>query len=443
MHVGAWFGLGTSVPFARILSTICAVGALCTLAALGRQLEIRRPIPLVLLAVITPGLIWAASETRGYALLLWLNSATLLYALRLAAPPPPPAYPHRSRAAVAYAIVSYLALLASFYSGFVLAGQWVAAAIFGDRRGFRALSFALGVVALVFFPLIPGVLDAMRQHPTAPLPLDANGHPARTLIRIFFDAPLGGGPVFNTLAFLTIALVILAAIPATRALARHPSDAAERTLTIAAIVPFVVFGVLRVTNVALVEPRHTLVATPALITLWALWLSRTPPGPTRLATSAGLVALLAAAIYSFERNILQITDWRTAARIVSDGARADERVFLVPPQEALPFDYYYAGAALAAGLPVDVRLDSYDLTGYRIVADTQVTRRFAATGVTAGVWTVTAWRVEPVGSCADSIVKSVLRARFDTVTDLSIHGITILHARGPAATPRPEQRRCS
>ena len=434
-----WSRLGASIPFARLLSTACAVGCLLTLAAIGRLLKIRGPIPLFVLAALTPGLIWASAEARGYALVLWLTSATLYFFLRLVTNPPARLAP----TAVAYAVVAYLALLTSFYAGFVLAGQWIAAAIVGDRRGFRWQTAALAAVAIAFLPIVPAVIKAVANHPTAPTPLGADGHPLRALLRLFLDAPLGGGPLFGRPAILAIALAILAAIPIARWLAHTPADRAERVLAVAAAIPFVVFATLRITNAALVEPRHTLVAAPALLTLWALWLSRTPPSPVRTTAATALVALLVAALYSFERNMLELSDWRGAARIVSASARPDERIFLAPPQEALPFGYYYKGPAPVAGLPTNVRLDVYDVSRSKIDSASQITAQFADQRVGPGVWAVLAWRVEPVGSCGDRILESVLHARFDTVTSTTVHGISVFHARGPAITPRQELTACS
>jgi Dolichyl-phosphate-mannose-protein mannosyltransferase len=454
-----WMRLGSpSVHWMRVLSTLAAIGCIAFLWATRPAHTGRRGVPAPVFAMVTATVVWAAAEARPYALALFFSAWTMYFFVRLM-----DRRDDRSwRDATLYAIGAYAGLLTFYYVGFLLAGQWVAAALLG--RGRRWLTIALAVVAFAFVPWLTVVHDQLTRNinpapASVPQPAmrylaggPSTSPPAAFLAGVFGDSPVLTQTSFGAIVIGGLILVVVAlrfAVPdrgAPRtgtAMASHPPDGHASThdlatyhwlepalfLTLAA--PAIGLLGLQFWNVVSVYPRHLVCLTPPFILLCTLWTARIAPGVWRWVGSVVLVLAALLALVSFERHV-DVADSRGAAAYVAGHGVPEEPVLVIGPEAVLPFRYYYTradgGRAPVFGVPIVASLDVYDPALFDLRDTSQIGKRMRDAGVPNRYWMVVSlgfvWHTAP----ADSIVTSFLRARATVLDSTTFTNVYVIHA---------------
>jgi len=422
-----WMSFGGGIGVARLLSTVCVVGALALCYAIGRLLRLRWPPTLVVLAASTTGIIWAASEARNYGLTLLLVTATLYCFLRLMlAPPARPGW-----LTAAYAALAALSVATFYYSGFVLLGQWIAALVV--RRQRLRVTTAFAAAALIDLPLFPLALAQWHRHPiemapaaSAPVGL---GYALYTTINTILKAFLGDTRLFALPHAASIALVALAFAFVVRiATARGRLGGDERMLAIAAVVPVCCLSLLLTAHVIPIRSRHCLVLVPVLLTLTALALSRTGPRAARLVSATVLGATLLSALVYFELRAVNTEDWRGVAAWLASRTTTDDRVLVYDPDRLLPLRYYYHGAAPAGGMPTDPELEHYNPDAYILRDTATVAARLLGIGARRRVFLVEATRLLPELTPSLRLIDATM-ARCCRITGTrQFDGVTVIEA---------------
>jgi hypothetical protein len=454
-----WLRLGSpSVHWMRLLSTLAAIGCMAFLWATRPTNTGRRGVPAPVFAMVTATVVWAAAEARPYALALFFSAWTTYFFVRIL-----DRQDDRSWLdAALYAIGAYAGLITFYYVGFLLAGQWVAAALL--QRGRRWLTIALTVVAVAFAPWLTVVHDQLTRN-INPVPaivpqpamryLAGGPHtnlPSAFLAGVFGDSPVLTQTSFGTIIIGGLILIVVALRflvpdrgispasppPASPPLGGHASSHdlsvyhwLEPALFIALAAPAAALLGLQFSNVVSVYPRHLAVLTPAFILMCSLWTGRIAPGMWRWVGGALLMLAAVLALVSFERHV-DVADSRGAAAYVAAHGTPDEPVLVIGPEAVLPFRYYYAGIdsgrAPVFGVPNDASLDFYDPLLFDLRDTSQVVRRMRDAGVQSRFWMVVSegfvWHTAP----ADSIVTSYLMAHATVLDSTTYTNVYVIHA---------------
>lgn len=454
-----WLRLGSpSVHWMRLLSTLAAIGCMAFLWATRPDNTRRRGVPAPVFAMVTATVVWAAAEARPYALALFFSAWTMYFFVRIM-----DRQDKRSWLdATLYAIGAYAGLMTFYYVGFLLAGQWIAAALL--QRGRRWLTIALTVVAFAFVPWLTVVHDQLTRN-INPVPAivpqpamrylaggPSTNPPAAFLAGVFGDSPVLTQTSFGAIiigGMILFVALLRFVVPdrglsrATTATTSHPPDAyasshdlatyhwLEPALFVALAAPAAGLLGLQFSNVVSVYPRHLTCLTPPFILLCTLWTARIAPGVWRRVGGGVLIAAALLALVSFERHV-DVADSRGAAAFVAQHGTPDEPVLVIGPEAVLPFRYYYTridhGQAPVFGIPIDASLDVYDPVLFDLRDTSQIGRRMRDAGVHNRYWMIVSqgfvWHTAP----ADSIVTSFLRARATVLDSTTFTNVYVIHA---------------
>ncbi|MEP6573293.1 MAG: hypothetical protein ABJD11_11385 [Gemmatimonadota bacterium] len=342
--VSVWRLVSDSLTFVRLFSTLCILLSLVVLDRLGGLLGIsNRYWSLGLLAGLTPQMLWAASEARSYALLILLVSLALytsaLLWLREGA---------ASRGVgVAYVASASLAVLTFYYAAFVIAGQALTNLIRHDRRAFWVWPL-LAVLVLPWTPVVAHELslEAAAQHaagaiagaPASPrLGSAIRSTPSAVAGSIFRSTPalLSGWGLMLVCALLTLLAVA-------RVRSRSPVSPAELTAIVIATLVVTALSLLRLRSADIVQARHWSPATPVLLLLVALVISRLAGRQARSLGSVAAVAILAGATAQYQARHSK-EDWRDVAQWIAERAGPGEPIVFYGPNGSRPFLFYYRG----------------------------------------------------------------------------------------------------
>jgi hypothetical protein len=456
-----WIRLGPkTVHWMRALSTVCAAGCVLFVWTTRPHAASRRGVPAPILAMVTGTVVWAAAEARPYALALFFSAWTMYFFVRILD------RDDRSwRDAALYAIGAYAGILAFYYVGFLLAGQWVASV--AVRRGWRRLTIALAAVAVALAPWLPVVHDQLTENvnPTPAVVFNPAmrflaGGPATNLPSAFLAAMFGDAPVLTQTSFGTVvigALLLLVvglrfAVPDGRAprvrdcvrllSRRRPSDSQspdqdaaasgwlEPALVITLAIPSICLLGLQASNIVPVYPRHMVCLTAPFILLCALWTAHIAPGIWRWVGGTAVLLAATLTLVSFERHV-DVADSRGAAAYVVAHGEPDEPVLVVGPEAVLAFRYYYSldrGRAQVFGIPIDAPLDVYDPSRFDLHDTAQIGARVRDARVQQRFWMVVSqgfvWRI----GLADSIVTRYLRTHASVLDSADFTNMYVIHA---------------
>jgi uncharacterized membrane protein len=420
-----WMG-GTGqgeIMFMRTLSTVAAVVCVAEMGAVGRLLKIERGVPPALLMALSPGLIWAATETRGYALALALSAGTLHAFLLLIGDDtgePTPSW----RVTATYGVLSYLLLMTVYYGGFVLLGQWIGAVVVGR---WRRVSGALAIVGVGLLPWIPTILMQIHHHP-GESSFMALSDAVFGLAQLYLSAFLRDTPILDW-PHITLILLVPAVVVGAIRITRGHLLLDERAIQVAAIVPLVALSALRLGNVAPVQPRYVLITLPMLLALISLWTDRPQKAFIRYFIGTWVVLVLASGLVVLQKVGPDVADWRgVAALLTRERTDPTQPVLAVPAQDALPMRYYYKGPGIIGGMPGDFSLAVYQPEHYRITDTTAVVARLNETSATTGVWVMLSTSRTRMSAKTAQLIEHTLGAHFCKLERHDLFGETVFHA---------------
>lgn len=317
-----WLTLGGTSDLAlRLFSTLCGLLLLAVIYALGRRLLGARAAGwAVILAAVSPALVWYAGEGKMYALQPLLIALALLAALR--------------RRWVWFGLAS----LASMYVH-VLSPLFLPVAVIlvwatrkpGERVPWPALALGAAVALPLAIPLLPVVLrGADFGHPVVGV-----DEVVSRLLSLWSFGVARPSDVGLPDGLGDVAGLIGAGLAAWGA-ARLPSRPATALLAWLAIPAGLL--ILLSSRVPLFEPRYLLWAAPALYLLFGALLTGLR-GPIR-AILAGALALIAC-LGLFAQAAAPIRpDLRGAAAIVRAGYEPNDAIVYVMPYARYAFDHY-------------------------------------------------------------------------------------------------------
>jgi uncharacterized membrane protein len=389
--LNGWLRLGGgSIEWARVFSTVCVVGCIVVLWLAMRPTWRGHGLAPPIMATVTATCVWAAAEARDYALLLLLSALSYWLLLRIVTGQSK----HVKRDAIWYGLVAYISLITMYYSGFILLGQWVAALT--SRRARWVVTGALAVVGVALIPWVGVIVSQVTGHPNLNPPFAADvaqahlpGGAIAFELRDLFGAVFAVAPILNRPYVVFAVAAVLAGVPLLRLIGadKHHSGSRqttdERVLAIALAVTTFSFVILRVTNFAVVLPRHMAGLTPGFLLLWSTWIARTPSTTRAWMASACVLVVCLLTLASYERDA-DVADSRGAAAYVARQSVTDP-VLVIGPEVVYPFRYYYRGRdngrAPVLGVPMDASVETYTPNADPLTQPSQIDARMTAAGV--------------------------------------------------------------
>lgn len=358
--------LGPDVQTARQLSLVFLLASIPVFYLVARKvLSTSWALFAVVLFSCSPFLQWYGNEARMYSLLVLVTLVSQYFFLTVTAA----GGGRRSAAWIGYALTAVVGSYVHYFFAFVLITQGLFLLALW-RRVPRGSHLRLGAVALLvvaaFSPWLlqfaaSGAGGGMRPSLLAPSSVDYSN----VYAQFFFGLQSDG---VNRLASSTWPLLVLAALASVRVGSRL--ERATGYLLAAAFVPVLLAFVAS----HLVQPfflsRYMIAALPALLLVAVRFLS-TLSRPVARALAGGLLAVtvVGTVVQATDPDAPADEDYRSAVRMIEDGARPQDLVVLSSPFTLYPFDYYYDGAARVTTLPVWDRqgpmpaFDAADLPG--------------------------------------------------------------------------------
>jgi hypothetical protein len=416
--------------FGRALSTLAAMLFVCVMAAIGRRVGLVRWQWLGIAAAGMPGVVWAAAELRGYALILLLVALVTYFYLGIVRGTGRVA----GRDAFGYVVAATALLYTFYYGGFVLIGQWLGALI--ARRRVAPLTGLLAIVGCLLLPMVSEIRTQVAVHPVEAVHIDLATNARFAIFKtvgVIVGAFGADADILSWAHVMLIALVIAIGVPIVRTVTgRRPWDREEAALTVAAAIPVIVLAMLRILNTTPVQSRHVLVALPGILLIYGVWMQRLADGWPRMVTGAVIAVATLVCLVSFEGHNVQREDWRGAARYVAAHAVPGDVTLVYDPDRVLPFSYYVPASVSIPvySVPVDINLERYDPDAYAIRDTAIVAARLQSLGILDhSLWFVTATQLlEPLEQ-SPAIVLRYLSAHDRLDPPVSLDGVRIVHGQ--------------
>ena len=339
--------LGPDIQTARQLSLVFLLASVPVFYLVARKLlSTRWALFAVVVFSSSPFLQWYGNEARMYSLLVLVTLVSQYFFLTITAARKAPA------AWVGYALTAVVGVYVHYFFVFVLVTQGLFLLALWRRmpRGTYPRLAAVAVLAVAAYApwllrvVASGSAGGTRPSLLTPSSVDYSNVYAQFLFGFQSDA-------INRFASSTWPLLVLAALVSVRVGSRLQRTTAY--LVAAAFVPVLLaFAVSHLVTPFFLS-RYMIAALPALILIMVRFLS-TLSRPVAGSLAAGLLAVTVAGTVVQAANPDTPTDedYRSAVRMVEDGARPQDLVVLSSPFTVYPFEYYYDGAARVTTLPV-------------------------------------------------------------------------------------------
>ena len=325
-----WLRIGRSEGTIRLLSVPAAVATVPVIYSLAHRLRGQRTALVAgFLAAGNLMLVTYAQEARAYSLVLFLVTLSMLLFVELVSAP-------RIWVAVAWALVSAVAVYAHYFAAFVIVAQVASLLLLLPRRQWpRSALVAAGGVAALVAPLAAFVL----HRGTSPLS-SAQGAsllgPARLVYR--YSGSLA-------LAVVMLVLCGYAGLRTWRELQLrgwHRGPDAWR-----ALMPWIwlVLPALLAFLGSLVHPmwkeRYLIVSLPAFVLLVAAGIAGIEMRALRTVTAAVVGVLMVIALVGYYRgSVKQDADWRAASAYTLARTQPGDGLWFLPSTGYVPFAYY-------------------------------------------------------------------------------------------------------
>jgi 4-amino-4-deoxy-L-arabinose transferase-like glycosyltransferase len=331
---------GTGEAALRSISALAGTATIPVAYLIGRQVAARGAgLLIAALVAASPFLVWYSQEARAYALVVFLASATILFALRFDDEP-------SRRNLVAWSATAALAFATHYFAGFVILAELVW--LLRREATRRRVLVACVPVAVVFLALVP---LALEQRSNGGAQVGESSVPSR-IANAAKEFLVGeyGGPVDG----LGPVCALLVAAAAALALARTSPEQRRRLAVPLAFGAAVVLLPLSLAIVGLdyFTARYIAIAWVPLFAALAAGLAALRLGPALGAALTALFLVVSIAVPLSPR--LQRDDWRSA--VAALGPPATDRVIVVNPDVGfIPFAAYAPEVEAPPGPQFEIR----------------------------------------------------------------------------------------
>jgi hypothetical protein len=402
--LAAWRTFNDSIFFARLLSSLLGAGTIVVAAVLARRFAPRvEPVYAAALFATHPFLVWAGTEIRVYALVIFLSALlcwTFVEAYWFEAP--------RPRARLAFAAVALVAMYTQYYLALLLVGFGTALVVRRERSRLLAFVLDAGLVGVLSVPLLLAIRAQLHTHQA-----DLGRRPPLGVetIRLvvgrfeaylfsFNDAIDKSNWALSTVraARWAYRALIVAAVGMGVWYARRRSVAdqrppAHRWGTPAVVAGIVAYAVCMATLFVVVGPkivgeRHTAgLLFPAILAAMALPATVIGRQAVQAWTGLLLASNVAATTLVHAVPLAKDCDCRHVAEAITQRETSREPILVFPSEDALPLGVYYRGRNRLLPVPGAVTYDSWDQSTFVIRSPDDVARILEAEAPGAvGLW---------------------------------------------------------
>jgi len=389
-----WRCVNESAFWGRMLSVLFSVLALFVSAGVAKRvLPGIHPGWIILPIAFHPLTVYASCELRVSALLLLFSSLLTLsfvegFAIKT---------PSRSTA-IAYGVLSVVALYTFQYLGFILVAN--AAALLALRR-WRPLAIYLStmvVVGLCYIPEAVAVLNQVRMH-TADLSspnswADSVKYMVQRVMR--YAWPVQGVPFVEMTPTrkLIIPIILVAPIAAIVIKCRHAITPLHIAISVSASFLFTVFVVVAHTMTPSAALPHHTSALFLLVQLSVFGVIHLMTGRPRwwavaawtcIATSSACMALI-----DLYKPLAKPGDWQRVARHIESHEEIGQPILIFTAETALPIAYYYTGQNVLVPLPQAEDFVAYDMNDQVLHDESDIEEALSETPPLNGtIWVIT------------------------------------------------------
>jgi hypothetical protein len=371
--VRQWLYFGDGEATLRSLSVIFAVVSIPVIYFVGvRAFQSRRAglLAALLLSVNTAHIAYS-QEARSYALLVLLCLLSLLFFLRL----PEPGIAN----AIAYVVVSALAVYAHFFAVFFLGAQWCSLLWLRKAKvRWKQVFWSIAAIIILISPALYYMLlrrSGQLEH-TPPIQF-------KDLIRLINFLAADGGRFHRALAFLYLLCVGLAVCGLVGHL-RADTGSRRNWSTVVMLCCFVVPAATTFCLsfwTPMFAMHYLLICLPPFVLLAAEGLAGLPSNVLQIAVASCIVLLSLGALrwyYDHPKD-----DWRGMAAYVAEHSESGDAVVGCPAGVDRPFQYYASKTPASAASRL-----SY-LTPQALEAEVASHRSTGASLTTNRFWVVT------------------------------------------------------
>jgi uncharacterized membrane protein len=334
--VRQWIHLGDSERTIRSLSVIFAVVSIALIYAVGiRAFESTKAglIAALLLSVNTAHIAYA-QEARSYALLVLLCLLSLLFFLRIPA--------SNMGNAMAYIVVSVLAVYTHFFAVFFLGAQWCT--LFwlpGNDPQWKRFVLPISIIVILIVPALYYMLFR-NSGQISHTPATQFNH----LIRLLYFLVADGGRYHKVLALLyllSITVAVRRLVVRSRNNAGSLRDWNTAVMICSLVIPVIVTFVLSMW-MPMFAMRYLLICLAPLVLLAAQGLAELPLEWIRVGVASCIVLFSIGALrwyYGHPKD-----DWRGLAAYVIEHAKPGDAVIGCPAGVDWPAQYYLSKRAV-------------------------------------------------------------------------------------------------
>jgi mannosyltransferase len=328
-----WLQLGQSEFFVRTLSVLLALATIPVIYFLGRRLfDSRTGMIAAILLTVNAYHVRYSQEARSYSLMVLLCVGSSLYFLKVLGLPS-----RRNR--IAYVLLSSAAVYAHFYSGLLLAAQWLSLFVLDRESIPQEMRKDWRWIALLVSPI------AVFVATTGAGPLRWIQRPGLKSLWTLGLRLTGNDGAILLLAYAVACLAAVAPVLLAHGQTRvRVSWEAWRYRFLFLWLGFPILFILVSSQARpLFLPRYFILCLPALLLLAAAGLARMrQPWIVALATLL-FVVLSIQGTASYYRRDFEDTDredWRAATQYVLANARPGDAILFHVPMGRMPYEYY-------------------------------------------------------------------------------------------------------
>ncbi len=428
-----WLKISASLEFARLLSVLFSLLSVFFVYRTWRYLfgdEFYWVAPVILL--VHSFHLWAASEARGYASVIFFTSASTYYFIKLLL---------RKDGkgsfvvdAFLYTLSSLLGVFINYYVGFLLLGHFLNALFWFERKAFLRLLACYLLIGFVLLLWLPVIQEQLSSRP----PEDPGNRPPafESGLPVLNDLAVTVKPIYLLAKFVVFfptsslaskmsvlalfVLIVVAVIVLRTSFGRGKLVHGERVFLLMSLAPISSLFILSMMAPELVNVKYYVVSLGSL-TLFLSTLLQNLNGKTVRNISAFIFVCTFLSISIFQETKFSKGTWKALCQHVESSEEGGDLIlFFNSITFKTLFGHHYKGRNAMYAVPHEPRYDKYDFRRRIIQSEEQIIDFFQKRiGASGRIWLIGRDDVfgrQPGGlDLNGGILKRYLEERFDLV----------------------------
>ena len=351
-----WRQINDSFPFARFLSILFILLAAFFLTKLLRLVSGNRGVRLLLIIfLLNPFTVWAALETRTYALLILLSTISIYFFL---------SYFFENKVSHLYLFLIFCAIgvYTQYYFVFLIIGLAFSVWVIKGFSAFFRLCLYLIPVVLLFLPNLFFLREQLTQQQTN----NSNYSVIDGLYKVLQSPPkmmlaLNLVPFKNAVKLIIIIIFILLAGYTYRKAYEQKAQSdlnfeKYNVILISASVMVIIFSIVIVMTRVVYADRYMSIAFPCFIILFTIFLVHSSLFKS-LIYGTLIISFISLLLLTYV-NPMKFYDFKFVSKYINKIERSGEPIMFYRNVMSLPFGNVYKGHNQLVPIPSPVKFDS-------------------------------------------------------------------------------------